>query len=183
LKPAISNEPHAPNPSWARWTRIPFPSYRYVPGALPHPHRDAEGHSYGKREEVHRPWSPPEWRTLERYLYGIDLYNYGYFWEAHESLEALWKAAQRDSIQGRFIQGLIQIAAGNLHRYMGHKINSLRQAEKGLTHLGVALREGPIYMGIAIEEFSHRARAYAGGRILTPPPIELISDDGGDAIP
>jgi uncharacterized protein len=178
----MPDEPHAPNPNWPRWTRIPFPSYRHVPGVTPHPHTHVEGHRYGKPEQAHPPWNPQEWRTLEQYLYGIDLYNHGYFWESHEALEGLWRAAGRGSLQGRFIQGLIQIPAANLHRHMGREQNSLRQAEKGLHHLDAALSKGPIYMGIAIEEFSHRARAYFSGEVANPAPIELVDDNAGEAV-
>ena len=175
MKPGRSDEPQVPRPVGPRWTGIPFPSYRYVPGVTP---RHAHGDRYEQSGDVHRPWSPEEWGTLERYLYGIDLYNNGFFWESHEALEDLWKSAERGSIQGRFVQGIIQIAAANLHRHMGRRASSLRQAEKGLTNLGAALGEGPVYMGISIAEFSNRVRAYLSGKASKPPAIELIFGDG-----
>lgn len=164
---------HAPNRP--RWTEIPFPPYRYVPGQSPHPRTHPEGHSYGKPEEVHPPWNPDEWKTIERYLYGIDLYNHAYFWEAHEALESLWRAAEPSSVKACFIQGLIQIAAANLHRRMGHNESALGQAEKGLSHLSTARSEGPTYMGIEIEKFSADVRAHFTGGTSKPPLIDLIS--------
>lgn len=170
----MGDELHASAPSPPRWTEIPFPPYRYVPGQSPHPRTHPKGHSYGKPEEAHPPWNPDEWKTLERYLYGIDLYNYAYFWEAHEALESLWRSAEPSSVKARFMQGLIQIAAANLHRRMGHRESALHQAEKGLSHLTAALSEAPVYMGIEIEKFSAAARAYFTGRTPIPPLIDLI---------
>lgn len=161
-------------PSHSRWTEIPFPPYRYVPGRTPHPRTHPEGHSYGKPEEIHPPWNPAEWKTLERYLYGIDLYNYAYFWEAHEALESLWRAAEPSSVKARFMQGLIQIAAANLHCVMEHKESACSQAEKGLSNLTAAGSEGPIYMGIEIEKFSSDAQAYFAGRSSRPLRIDLM---------
>jgi len=48
------------------------------------------------------------WRT------GIDLYNRGYFWEAHEAWEAVWLLWPRDSDTALFARGCIQSAAALL---------------------------------------------------------------------
>ena len=48
------------------------------------------------------------------FLYGVDLYNHGYLWEAHEAWEGLWHQAKRDALQAEFLQGLIQCAAAAL---------------------------------------------------------------------
>ena len=54
------------------------------------------------------------WSDCKAYLFAIDLFNHGYYWEAHEELEALWLGVGRDSPAGRFIQGIIQAAAALL---------------------------------------------------------------------
>ena len=64
---------------------------------------------------------------------GIELFNSGKFWEAHEAWEAIWLKHPED---GRFfIQGLIQLAAG--YHQLGKKIYRgllihLHQAEERL---------------------------------------------------
>ena len=63
---------------------IPFPAYAFVPGILPHPTQNPEGHSYGLLAEEADPPEIGNWRASRMYLYGIDLFNYGYYWEAHE---------------------------------------------------------------------------------------------------
>ena len=59
----------------------------------PHPTNSPEGHSYGKEDEEHEKWDSDLWKDNEDYLFGIDLYNYHYYWEAHEAWEGLWIAA------------------------------------------------------------------------------------------
>lgn len=63
----------------------PFPPYAYVPGDAPHPTRDPGGHSYGAEFEIPEPPDPEDWRACRDYLYGIDLFNHGFYWEASPS--------------------------------------------------------------------------------------------------
>ena len=60
----------------------PFPPYAYLPGRNPHPVRDPEGHSYAAEPATAEPPDPADWRACEDYLYGIDLFNHGYYWES-----------------------------------------------------------------------------------------------------
>jgi hypothetical protein len=43
-------------------------------------------------------FTPEDWRSCDLYLYGIDLFNHGYWWEAHEALEDVWLAAGIEKI-------------------------------------------------------------------------------------
>ncbi|PLY04095.1 MAG: hypothetical protein C0622_03335 [Desulfuromonas sp.] len=135
-----------------RYTDEPFPSYRYLPfrGDMPHPRNDPEGHSYGKEEDYLESFAPDDWPTCHPYLYGVDLFNYGYWWEAHDAWEAVWLAAGRDTQAGLFIQGLIQIAAGQLKRVLRDPAGIRVLTQSGLEKLSVA--EGT-FLGINIEEF------------------------------
>lgn len=49
-------------------------------------------------------------------LAGIDLFNAGRYWDAHEAWERAWVALPKGSDERRFYQGLIQLAAAFLHR-------------------------------------------------------------------
>lgn len=92
----------------------------------------------------------------EDYLYGIDLYNWTYWWEAHEIFEAFWHAYGRSTPAGNFFQALIQCAAANLKRELGYE-----QATRNLVSRALArLRQGPRhYMGLntaaVAEQFAH----------------------------
>ena len=46
------------------------------------------------------------------------MYNFAYYWEAHEAWEGIWKTTERSDIPGAFLQGLIQISAALLKREM-----------------------------------------------------------------
>jgi hypothetical protein len=110
-----------------------LPPYAYVPGhGLPHPVNDPDGHLYATRDSgdshpppissvalAALPSGPDERRralaaVLARnhaWLHALDLFNAGFYWEAHEAWEAFWHALGRVTPEARFIQGLIHLAA------------------------------------------------------------------------
>ena len=97
-----------------------FPPYRFVPGKAPHPFAHEGGWGYGTERPV-PPYTPPErWRECTNYLYGVDLFNAGWWWEAHETWEELWHVTQAES-EGwtDLLKGLIQLAACSLNRERG----------------------------------------------------------------
>jgi len=161
-------EPQPPDPSWPRYSHRPFPSYRFIPGRSPHPRRDPRGHSYGQAEAKPVLIPPEQWRRADEYLYGIDLYNYAYWWECHEVLEGLWHAAGHKTEQGNFFRALIQLAAANLKCFVGH-----RQAMDNLLRRGLArLEQVPeLYMGIDVVSLIHDLRQHRHG----PAPLIRMS--------
>lgn len=130
---------------WPRYTKRSLPAYRFLPGHTPHPRRHPQGHSFAQPDPQLRPFEPEQWMTSEDYLYGIDLYNWTYWWEAHEIFEAFWHAYGRNTPAGNFFQALIQCAAANLKRELGHE-----QATRNLVSRALSrLRECPVqYMGL-----------------------------------
>lgn len=135
-----------------RYTDSPFPPYRYIPfqGDMPHPRNDPEGHSYGQEEDYLAGFSEHDWPTCRPYLYAVDLFNNGYWWEAHESWETVWLAAGRGSRSGLFIQGLIQVAAGQLKRFMRETAGARLLTTGGLEKISIS--DG-IYLGIEVDVF------------------------------
>ncbi|HEX6881941.1 MAG TPA: DUF309 domain-containing protein [Planctomycetota bacterium] len=139
-----------------------FPRYAFLPGRDPHPTRDPEGHSFGAAEEPCRRVTPARWRECAPYLWGVDLYNHGYLWEAHEAWEGLWHASKVDPNQARYLQGLIQCAAAWLKIAMGQPRGVERLSTLALEKLDQVAREaGSPYMGLDLADFSARARAFA----------------------
>ncbi len=136
-----------------RDSRRPFPRYRHRPGSTPHPVRHPEGHLYGMPEAVPEPFDPAGWSDCREYLYGADLYNHGYYWEAHEAWEGLWKTTGRTDEPGRFLQGLIQVAAAVLKRRVGCPAGMVKLARKGMRKLRWVAATRPEYAGLALEEF------------------------------
>jgi len=165
-----------PDPRWPRYTTLAFPSYRHVPGRTPHPRRHPTGHSFGRPEMSVVVFREDEWRKSSVYQFGIDLYNYGYWWECHEIFEAFWRAAGDGTPAGQCFRGLIQIAAGNLKRQVGARQPALNLYQAGMSRLTVLGRR---YMGIDLPQFIEKVRAYAEGRTDRPALIRL--GDGGGA--
>ena len=88
-----------------------FPPYAYLPGEKPHPVRDPTGHSY------HVEPIPVVAEALlgsETFLWGLDLFNHGYYWEAHEAWEGLWQGADRDGPLRMLFKGLILLSAAGI---------------------------------------------------------------------
>jgi len=107
-----------------RLTQRPFPSYTYVPGKTPHPIRESTGHSYQQPEPFVESFSSDEWPKCEAYLFGIDLFNAGFFWESHEQWEAVWHAVGRVGTTASFLKGLIKLSAAG--------VKSLEQKPNGV---------------------------------------------------
>ncbi len=152
--------PLDPSPSSPpRWTSRPLPPYRHLPGSTPHPTRDAGGHARDEDEDpVPVDWSPDEWGSLEPWLWGVDLFNHGYWWEAHEAFEGLWHAAGRSGERAAFVQALIHLSAACLNRRRGHRSAARRQAMRAIE----GLEETPAsrYMGLDIQPLIGSIRAW-----------------------
>jgi len=92
----------------------PFPAYAYVPGKSPHPTRNAAHRGSDKPHASPAPLDPDHWRECRPYVRGIDLFNHGYYWEAHEAWESLWHASGRRGPVAEFLKGLIALAAAGV---------------------------------------------------------------------
>lgn len=155
--------PRPHQPAWPRYSTRPFPSYRFVPGKTPHPRRHLSGHSYGRLEPELEALRPDTWSESKAYRYGVDLYNFAYWWESHEVFEAFWHAAGPKTEQGRFFQGLIQLAAGNLKRCMGNE----RAARNLFQRSTLRLSELPgHYLGIDVADLLSKLHLERTGYIL-----------------
>ena len=73
--------------------------------------RDPSGHSYGHPPRHPEPIDPEHWDRSRDHLLACDLFNHGYYWEAHEAWESLWHAAGRHGRVANFLKGLIKLAA------------------------------------------------------------------------
>ncbi|MDZ4820011.1 MAG: DUF309 domain-containing protein [Planctomycetota bacterium] len=109
-----------------------FPPYSYVSGMHPHPVRDPQGHSYGcHTKPMHlKAEDGVDWN---RFRYAIDLFNHGYYWEAHEAWEELWHAAGRCGAWADLLKGYIHLAAAGVKmregRGNGVRRHALRTCE------------------------------------------------------
>lgn len=94
---------------------LEFPPYSYVPGGRwPHPKSHPDGHSYHIIPEPAKPPVPARWDESAEYIRGCLLFNAGYYWEAHETWEAVWLAAGRKGSVADLLRGLIKLAAAGV---------------------------------------------------------------------
>ena len=96
-------------PRWLPQKRLP--PYAYLPGKNPHPVRDPTGHSYHVGPI---PVAAEASLSSDAFLWGLDLFNHGYYWEAHEAWEGLWQAADRDGPLRMLFKGLILLSAAGV---------------------------------------------------------------------
>ena len=73
------------------------------------------------------------WMDQEAFLRGIQLFNEAEFFEAHEVLEDVWRAAP--VAEKRFLQGLIQIAVAFHHHSTGNLVGTHSLLERGTRNL------------------------------------------------
>lgn len=143
---------------------LDFPPYAFLPGRDPHPVRDPRGHSYSEEPETAPAHIEPDrWRENQPYLYGVDLYNHGYLWEAHEAWESIWHPAKHDELYADFLQGLIQCTAACLKVAMEQPAGLAKLSQLGIGRLERVAREvGPEFMGVELCDFAEEMKAFAG---------------------
>ena len=134
------------------WPHKPLPPYRYLPGLDPHPLRDPAGHSYhpDARLTRHRPWRSDDWQRLPAWLWGVDLFNAFYFWEAHESWEGLWSPLPRESSPALLLQGFIQIAAALLKIRLQSLEGAMALSRSGLEKIARVSAATPLMLGLGL---------------------------------
>lgn len=102
-----------------RYTDLPFPPYRFLPGKAPHPEKEG-GYLKGNKPEVEELNVENADRNLY-FLYAIDLFNAKYYWESHVYWEAIWNKNNRIGEAADLLKGLIKIAAGMVKKELDSK--------------------------------------------------------------
>jgi predicted metal-dependent hydrolase len=85
---------------------------------------------------------------------GIDLYNAGYYWNAHEAWEQVWLDSERE-MRG-FYQGLIQVTAAFVHVTRNEFPGSIRLLDAGIEKLE---RYPATFLGVRLEPLLTGAKA------------------------
>src|SRR4051812_45812937 len=107
-----------------------------------------------------RTLSPEKWRENEAWLYGVDLWNHGFLWEAHEAWESIWRVPY-DAQQSEFLRGMIQCAASALKIAIGNTQSATKLAQSGLARLEPAtMSTTGRYMGLDVRLFAAAFQAF-----------------------
>lgn len=131
-----------------RYSNREFPPYTYVPGKQPHPISDPRGHMHGHEAPDPPPLDPEQWNQSASYLFAVDLFNHGFYWEAHEVWESLWIAAGRAGILADFLKGLIKLAAAGVKELEGNPTGIDRHRSRALELLSGTAANSQSYGGL-----------------------------------
>lgn len=133
-----------------RVAALPLPAHAHVPGS---------GSTPGMAPlEAAKALAPPVtrregWQENPAYLYGHDLLEAGFFWEAHEVWEAVWLNCPPNSLEKLLLRMLIQQANARLKLVMGRQRAAERLADEAETlraELGGRLGEAGLLMGVDV---------------------------------
>jgi hypothetical protein len=114
-----------------------LPPYTYTPGVAPHPISDPAGHSYGR---VARPITvdAEQLGASPVFRRAIQLFQDGYYWEAHEEWESIWHALGRRGASADFVKGLIKLAAAGVKAREGNTVGVQRHLRRAVELLSAA---------------------------------------------
>ena len=90
----------------------------------------------GGRQKAYRPLSPEERDTA--FARGVDAYDRGDFFEAHEHLEPAWMGTA-DPAERNLHQGLIKLAAAFVHAVRGNALGMTKNLRGARERLAEAL--------------------------------------------
>ncbi|MCS7094248.1 MAG: DUF309 domain-containing protein [Thaumarchaeota archaeon] len=100
----------------------------------------------------------------------LELFNDQRYWEAHESLEALWRRSKEN--ERTLLNGLILIAAAHVKLQVGDEAGYFRVLARALEKLEASnMRE---YRGLDIESIAEKLRGTLAERSATLGSIKLI---------
>lgn len=162
----------------------PLPPYSYVTAHFPHPTREPAGHSFGHQAEITNWQGSTFWSECTAYLRGLDLFNFGYYWEAHEAWEAVWHAAGRRGAAADFLKGLIKLAAAGVKVREGRPqgaVRLARRAEELFRQIPRSTTGEDRFMGLSLSNLIHAARQIAEDPPRLPvrnplPSVERVFD-------
>lgn len=129
--------------------RHALPSYRHTPGLTPHPRTSPSGHAVAQPEPSCPPLTVDNWSQHESWLWGIDLYNAAYWWEAHEHWEAAWRQADRGQATAHLLQGVIQLSAALIKWNLGNERGRSGLWQRSRGHLTAVAQ--PRWLGVDVD--------------------------------
>jgi hypothetical protein len=166
-----------------RYSRRPLPPYSYVPGHAPHPVSDPRGHMHGAAAEAVAPLDVRQWKSSTVHVHAIDLFNHGYYWEAHEAWESLWHAAGRAGPVAAWLKALIKLSAAAVKAREGNAAGVQRHARRArelLVQVRDALPAGQdVFCGLSLAAIDGAARslmADAERRFAHPQPQLVLNE-------
>ena len=130
----------------------PLPEHAFVPGQTARP---TQGPVFDAANSAPPVTDPVAWKENGTYLYGINLHNHGFHWEAHEVWEPVWMGCAANTRERALMQGLIQLTNACLKLRMGRTKACDRLIGIARGHLSEA---GPVrLMGLSPDRLGNQA--------------------------
>ena len=133
-----------------RATDLALPGQRHVPGSGSMPDKAPLEAAKALAPAVTR---RETWQDNPAYLYGHDLLDAGFYWEAHEVWEAVWLNCPPNSVERLLLRMLIQRANARLKLVMGRPQAAQRLAEEAealRTELQARMDGAVSFMGVNV---------------------------------
>ena len=125
---------------------LDLPRWAYLPGKTPEPDRAPLEHAKALVPKAYENGVDPR---DPAFRYGLALHDAGFFWEAHEVWEAVWKAAPKNGCDRLVLRALIQLANAKLKLRMSRARAAARLVEEARAELAeAARRRGAVDLGL-----------------------------------
>ena len=147
--------------------KLPVPRWVYTPGETAEPDDETLARAKSLVPPRFESFVPFDHPAL---IYGLALNDAGFFWESHEVLEAVWKAAPMGGRDRILLRACIQIANAGLKQRLGraHAVERLLgEARIELAELSVRAASPPLPRSFS-ERLSHSS-------------VAMVLSKGGDA--
>lgn len=114
--------------------------------------------------------------TASLFELGLELIRAGRYFEAHEELETVWRAAE--PAERDFLQGLVHVAVAWYQAGRGNRNGCARQLEKAARRLGPY---APAHRSVDVDRLLEgvaeaRALVEAGSLELPPPAVSAVDE-------
>ena len=151
---------------------VPLPAYSFVPGGpWPHPNRSPAGTRIAPPPAAtSRSGARTQWWSA-RFLRGVELFNAGYYWEAHEVWEELWHVEGRRGPTADVLKALIKLAAAGVKVREGreHGVRTHCRRAARVVRLG-GRAGGRRQLGLDLDLWAERCRELAENPPRDPGP-------------
>lgn len=137
-----------------------FPPYTYIPGRSPHPISDPAGHSHGR----HAAGDLDQAAVARTFRFAVDLFNHGYYWEAHETWEAVWKSLGAQGPAADGVKGLIKLAAAGVKTLQDQPSGAVSHARRSAELLTSAARNVSVFRSFHGDGLNWSSTAEAAAR-------------------
>ena len=142
-----------------------LPAHRYIPG---HTRRHPEGAFDAIREMAPKPSLSGGAADNPAWLYGLRLFDAGFWWEAHEVLEPVWMNARPNSAERAVVQAVIQLANAALKREMEKEKAVRRLCDIAARLVDDAAAGGGRILGLDLNELREIVAAIRAGARPAP---------------